>query len=87
MHSGYQGLQMFQEKAHGIGGIPCQSAATPEPKGYNYRSPHAQSPCYARRKATAMRSLCTTTRKEPLLATLEKVHVQQQRPRSSKNVK
>ena len=44
MHSGYQGLQMFQEKTHGIGGIPCQlQLLSPRAATIEARMPRARA--------------------------------------------
>ena len=48
-------------------------------------SPHTQSPCSATREATAVRSLCTSTKSSPHSLQLEKAHWQQQRVSITKN--
>ena len=52
---------------------------------HNYWSLHAWSLHSAMREANAMRSLCTTTKSNPCLLLLKKIHVHQRRPRAAKN--
>ena len=59
-------------------------ATTTEPTCHNYWSPYAWSPC-SKRKATAMRSPCTTMKSSPCSPQLEKAHAQQRRPNAAKN--
>ena len=58
-------------KAH-VPQLLTLGATTPEPTGWNYWSPYAQSLCSARREVTAVRSPHTTTKSRPCLLQLEK---------------
>ena len=61
-----------------------------EPTSHNYWSPRAWSLCSATREATAMRSLCTTTKSSLLphcSLQLDKAHMQQWRPNAAKKKK
>ena len=67
-------------------------ACTLEPKKHNYWArvpqllkPACPEPCYATRKATAMRSMHTTMKSSSRSLQLEKAHVQQWRPNAAKN--
>ena len=60
-------------------------ACTLEPASHNYWSSPAYSPCSATREATAMRSLCTSTKSNPCSLQLEKARTQQLRPNAAKN--
>ena len=56
-----------------------------EPTSHNHWSPRTYSPCFTTREATAMRSLCTTTKNSPRSPQLEKsLHAAMKTQRSQK---
>ena len=55
-----------------------------KPKSYNHRSPCACSPCATTREATAVRRLCTATKRSPCSLEPEKAHTQQEDPAQPK---
>ena len=67
---------------HGAWAVEPGAAAT-EPVHHKHQRP---SLCSSTREATAMRSLCTASREQPLLAATRKKPGQQQRSSTAKNL-